>query len=48
MTQFLHNLYFFVTTGIYGRRRFVMKLKGGPKNETNRYQHHSLNRPYSG
>jgi hypothetical protein len=23
MTQFLHNLYFFVTTGIFGHRSFV-------------------------
>ena len=33
MTQFLHNLYFLVTMHISGRHRFVIKLKGGPKNE---------------
>jgi hypothetical protein len=35
MTQFLHNLYLFVTTGIYGHRNFEVKSKGGPKNENN-------------
>ena len=45
MTQFLHNLYLFVTTGIYGRHRFVIKLIGGPKNETNPDFRHSCRLP---
>jgi hypothetical protein len=45
MTQFLHNLYFFVTTGIYGRRNFEVKSKGGPKNETNLDFRHSRHLP---
>jgi len=46
MTQFLHNLYFFVTTGISGRHRFVIKLKGGPQNETNLNFLHPRHLPY--